>query len=149
MSTKVELFFVEIDVPELRNLIKGYKMIRLMGRVMFKSKVWLESTIAIVDTGAHISVIPKSIWQDTNYEIKGKYLLKGIIPRKECELEVLVGEIVCKLVDTKRNYTEDLKVNAYLVPTDEIPLIIGFYNLLDKYKICFEYRNNKAYLGEI
>ncbi len=72
--------------------ISGYKLIRLLGRVVFKTSTGFTTPRrAIIDTGAHISVLPLSIWRILDLEIIGTSKLRGIIPKEECALDVSVG----------------------------------------------------------
>ena len=47
-----------------------------------------------------------------------------------------VGELTCLLAD-EENVTPPLSILAYLTDTDEIPPIIGFARVLDKFKLKY------------
>ncbi len=90
---------------------------------------------AIIDTGAYVSLIPKEIWSksEINILLKSHYV-KGLIPKEECKMEVKVGEICCHLVDEER-ITGEYRFMAYFADTNYIPIILGFRELLSKFKI--------------
>lgn len=60
---RVKLEFIE-DYKECKG-IGRYKVIRVVARAMFKGKRWTTPIKAILDTGAHISLLPFSIWNNT------------------------------------------------------------------------------------
>ncbi|MFQ6056377.1 MAG: hypothetical protein ACE5J3_10405, partial [Methanosarcinales archaeon] len=85
-------------------------------------KGWGEPELAIVDTGAPISLIPHRIWRKCINEVIGETELRGVIPRRECVMPVKVARIGLRLVEPEYA-TERIEVKAYLAPTDEVPLI--------------------------
>ena len=148
MSIKVNLFFKEFKSSDIENCISDYRMIRLMSRLRFKTHGgWTPPRKAIVDTGAHISLLPFSLWKSLDARVVGNAKLKGIIPKEECEVYVAVGKVKGMLVD-KENHTNEIEIYAFLSLIDEIPLIIGFKDLLEKFRVCFDYSENEAFLEE-
>ena len=63
---KVKLYFMEMEDVGLKNKLAGYgTLTRLIGKVKFKThKGWSKTYDALIDTGAHTTLIPLSIWQD-------------------------------------------------------------------------------------
>ena len=102
---------------------------------------------AIIDTGAFISLIPRSIWKNVEHEEIARHSVKGIVPKKECSIDVIIGKIKVKLID-EENETNEMDIYAYLAMTDEVPLILGFKDLLSKFRVCFDYGENEAFLEE-
>lgn len=148
MSTKVKLFFREFKSSDIEKCISNYKLIRLMCKLRLKTHTdWTPPIKAIVDTGAHISTLPFSLWKSMEVEVIGESKLRGIIPKKECEVSVAVGKVKCMLVDME-NHTNEIEIHAFLSLIDEIPLIIGFKDLLEKFKVCFDYSENEAFIEE-
>ncbi|MBI4919094.1 hypothetical protein HY837_04130 [archaeon] len=87
----------------------SYELIRLKGVIQLKtSNGWTKPYPAIIDTGAHTSVIPLSIWKQSTHEKVGKYKMFGISKKEDCFLNVDIGKITCILVDEKANQTEEL-----------------------------------------
>ena len=147
MSTKVRLFFREFYSEEMEKCIADYKLVRLLGRIVFKTfSGFTTPKKAIIDTGAHISVLPLSIWRLLDLEIIGTSKLRGIIPKEECELEVSVGIIKCIMLDEDGNQTDEMETHFLLALTDEVPILIGFKDLLDRFTIHCDYQRKEAWL---
>ncbi len=84
MSTKINLFFREFKSSDIEKCISNYKLIRLMCKLRFRTHTgWTPPRKAIVDTGAHISTLPFSLWKSLDVEVVGESRLRGIIPKKE------------------------------------------------------------------
>jgi len=145
MSTGIELYFDRGTDPDLERKIngKGY-VIRLMSSVVFSGKKgWIGPYSAIVDTGAHISVIPRRIWSSSDTTVLSDHSMSGIVPIDECSIPVLVGEIDAMLID-EISHTKKIRMISYFALTDEIPLIIGFKTLLEEFEVCFNYKKDTA-----
>ena len=128
----------------------NYDLIRLKSGIKFKIKTgFLKKYSAIVDTGAHISVFPRSIWQKLECEIIGESQLHGIVKRENCSIPVSVGKIKYSLTDQYGNETEEKSALAFLAHTDKVPIILGFKGVLDKLRIYFNFQNNIAYAEEV
>jgi len=101
---------------------------------------------AIVDTGAHTSVIPVSIWQGLQVDIKVKDTsFGGINNRPECLIPTSLGMVRCLLTDETGALGPELEILSFLAKTDQVPLILGFADLLSKFEICFDYGSGKAF----
>ncbi len=147
MSTntkKIKLHLRRFENPDLVDL--DIEIIRLFSEVAFVSKKgYTASYSAILDTGAPVSVIPFHIWSMLEIKKIKEYSVSGIVPKKECILPVTIGEISCFLLDEEQS-TNEIRVKAYLAHSDEIPLIIGFKDLLDRFGLYLNFRENIAYL---
>ncbi|MBI2507783.1 hypothetical protein HYV89_02410 [Candidatus Woesearchaeota archaeon] len=76
---KVSLFFETLRDISIERYIQDYKIIRLKVGVQFKTtNGWTKPYPAIVDTGAHTSVIPLSIWKNLIHENFGEYKMFGV-----------------------------------------------------------------------
>ncbi|MEM3608295.1 MAG: hypothetical protein QW238_05480, partial [Candidatus Bathyarchaeia archaeon] len=102
--------------------------------------------IAIIDTGAHTSILPLTVWEEAYVELIGDYYVRGLVPKEECILPVKIGWVHGILLDRSGNRTSELKFRAYLAPTDEVPLIIGFKDLMDRCELQF---NSKSLTGYV
>ena len=62
----IKLSFIELRDRRLEKLVPRYGYLtRLICNTKFKTfNGWTKSYDAIIDTGAHISIIPLEIWQD-------------------------------------------------------------------------------------
>ncbi len=78
ISTRIELVAKKLSDIELLEKLPDYgELTRIFCMAKFKAKNgWLETHRAIVDTGAHTSVIPCSIWQKSEYKILGGHYLQ-------------------------------------------------------------------------
>ncbi|MDI6792055.1 MAG: hypothetical protein QME81_04210 [bacterium] len=145
MSIKrISLHFRKFDNPDLVDLDMG--IIRPFCEVAFVSKEgYTDSYSAILDTGAPVSVIPYQIWSMVEVNEIRDYAIRGVVPKRECSLPVTIGEISCILLD-KEQSTKRIKVKSYLAHSNEVPLIIGFKDLLDRFGLYLDFKKNLAYL---
>jgi hypothetical protein len=149
LSTKVELYFGSYENLEIKEFLPDYQTIRLEGLVSLKTpKGWTDPEIALLDTGAPISVIPSPLWKNITYTKIANYEIQGIVPKEDCKIPAIIAEISCFICDKNGNETKEIKTNAFLVKSERVPLIIGFRNLLSKFKVCFDFENNTAFLKE-
>lgn len=143
---RIQLSFKEYLDLEL--LDKGFpqRLVRVIANVIFKTKQgWTESRPSVIDTGSPVSVISKDVWEICEYRSFVETKVYGLIPRKDVYLSALYGEVICVFLDT-RNVSPEFKCKTFLAKTTDVPIIIGFSELLDKIKIVIDYPNKIAYL---
>lgn len=143
---RVNLFFETFADP----FIPEHTIIRLKAGIQFKTPAgWSIPFGGIIDTGAHITAIPSSLWRKISFIEKSEnYTLFGISKNKECGLSGRLSEATLILVDENGNQTSELKVPAFLAATDQIPLILGFNGLLEKMPLYVDYKKKIAYVDE-
>lgn len=148
ISIRVKLFFRKIyDLDLLRKLPDYNSLLRLSCIMKFKTKDgWTELKNAIVDTGAHTTLIPLSLWKRLQVNLLADHHVRGLVPKEECKLAVKVGWVAAVIIDPKGNQTGEIKLRAFLASTDEIPIIVGFKDLLDKFKVCFDPMSGTGYI---
>lgn len=100
----------------------------------------------IVDTGAYVTVIPKGLSERIDKQITGNYKMKGLNSRDECAISIDVGKTICVLFDKSAHTSQELEIACYFAHSDEVPVIIGFADILTKFKISIDYPNKKAFL---
>ena len=125
------------------------KIIRLIAYIQLLKGdgLFTERFEAIVDTGAHTSVIPKRLWETLQCKIQAENVwLSGINDRPECRISASIGEVTGMIIDDDNHHTEALNFTAFLVSTDRVPLILGISGILDKYHLSWDYQNQNAYL---
>ena len=146
---KVNLFFETLRDNQIEGCIQNYNIIRLKCGIQLKTKDgWTQPYSAIIDTGAHTSVIPLSIWKELACERKGEYKMFGISKKEECSIPVDIGKITCIIIDEFGNCTKELTIYAFLAKTDKVPLIIGFKDLLEKFNAVFNFNKKIAYIED-
>ncbi len=139
--SRVNLFFETFRDIEIDN----YTIVRLKCGVQFKTKFgWSQPYSAIVDTGAHTSVIPLSLWKELVHEKIQRYKIYGISKQDGCSVSGDIGKVILIVVDENGNQTKELEICAFLAETDQIPLIIGFNGLLEKLRVNFDFRKDEA-----
>jgi len=145
ISTKINIHIAKIKDTELEKKIPDIKpAIRLFCKIKFLGTEYAER--AIVDTGAHISIIPFDLWKDLDVEILAEHEMKGPIPDKT--MPVNVGYIKASLLDEEGNISKEIKFLSYLTFTNKVPLILGIRDLLEKFDIHIFFSRNIACLEE-
>lgn len=145
---KIRLSFRKMRDIELEKMLPDYgHIIRLICSVKFKTPHdWTKIHNAIVDTGAHTSVIPLEIWQDIETNILLDYQMRGIVPKEECKVPIKIAKVKAILFDEFDNKTPELELFAFLSLTKDVPLILGFKSLLEKFRVCFDYKENRGFI---
>ena len=161
MSIRLRIRIKKLIDPELDLKLDYGELVRLsiqtLGKfnqnasqlIRFKTKSgWSKLYEAIIDTGAHTSVIPRYIWEGIYVEKKVDHSVQGIVPKKECSLPVKVSNIRGVLFDDELNHTNEVEFYAFCAMSDRVPLILGFKSLLERFTICFNISSGIAYLVE-
>lgn len=143
MSTRISLQIYRHPDPDEPTLL----ITRLIASVAFLAEDGglTESRLAIMDTGAPTSIIPSDVWVRCQVlKIRDK-IIRGIVPKPECALDVTEGLIACVIHDGIKS-TGPLIIRADLAPTTDIPLLLGFSGLLDRTDVHFSVKRREAYL---
>lgn len=150
MSTSVQLSFRDVVDRKLSEKLQGYtRSTRLICKTKFKTpQDWSKTYNAIIDTGATITLIPLSIWQDINTEIIADHLVSGIISNEECKVPVKIAKVRIIIFDLSGNCTDELEITSYLSLLENVPLLLGFKDLLSRFKVCFDYEKREGYIEE-
>lgn len=144
---KINGFFEAFLDQELyEKLHRRSKAIRAYCLVRFKTATGFTKPYpAIIDTGAHTSLLPLEVWNLVQYEILGEHYVAGLVP--STKLDVKVGELSLIFVDLL-NTSKEYKFLCFLSPSDRIPLILGFKELLSEFKLVVDYPRNVVWLEE-
>ncbi|MBL7183170.1 MAG: hypothetical protein ISS50_01840 [Anaerolineae bacterium] len=102
--------------------------------------------LAIVDTGAPLSLIPQDIWQGCRYLRMRDDVIRSVVPKPDCELAVIDGVVACILRDDAGQMSELLTIRAHLAHSENVPLLLGFSGLLDRADVHFSVKSHEAYL---
>lgn len=125
--------------------------IRLVAKVQFQlpDASFTEPWIAVFDTGAPMSVLPKRLWRMLAPEIHvPDATFGGISRRKVCQIRCSIGTVRGRLIDEYGNRTRVYDFPAFLAKIDRVPLIIGFAELLEKFTNHFNYSTHEAWIEE-
>jgi len=130
---------------ELENKIPNLKpLVRLFSKIKFNGSEIPED--GLIDTGAHISVIPFYIWKKLNVDVVAEHKMSGAVPDKI--LPVNVGYVKGKFIDEYGNESKEIRFLSYLTFTNKVPIILGIRDLLEKFDLCILFSQNKAYIEE-
>ncbi len=77
-----------------------------------------------------------------NYSTK----IRGIVSKKSSFTKAIMGTIKCTLIDNK-NISPCFEIKALLSETSDVPLIIGFSNILDQVKLIIDSPSKKCWVN--
>jgi predicted aspartyl protease len=142
---RVDLVLKTLLSPELERKVTGIEVIRLFASVQFKNPTdWSKAYRAIVDTGAPISLLPAFVWKKLDRVELADHHVGGV---GGARLPVKVAKVTCFLEDG-RNRTKEMEIHAFLAQTDDVPLILGFKDLLARLVLHCDYRRQIAFVEE-
>lgn len=145
MSIRIGLEFrTDVDLELLEDGI-NLRLIRLHSFVQFKTHDdWTRKFKAIFDTGNPVSVIPRFIWQNTevNWLSNKEIRLKGI---GEASVSGRLGQVTAVFAD-ENNVSPPVDVRAYMLDDNNVPLLIGFEDILTDLDLFCSYRTKTAYI---
>lgn len=146
----VRLYFDKFIDEDLVKKVERHHIIRLNGYGRFRTEYgWSEEAYeAIIDTGAHTSLVPQSIWNEIKYKEITEHEIQGLSTKPECRIPVIISELECIITDLDNNISPVMKIIAFLAKTDDVPLILGFMDLLSQFKVCFDYQKREAYIED-
>jgi len=140
ITTRIDPELLEQDIP--------VRYIRLIAWLRLKTgNGWTVIYEAIVDTGNPITAIPFSIWSKARVSWLSERSIKlhGIGSTEQGSVQGRLGEITIVLLDERR-VSIPLKIKAYLVENDSVPLLIGFEDVLTNLKLVSHYKSQAVYL---
>ena len=147
ISTKISLWIgretrdleLEKKIPDLKPIM------RLKGAVLFTGKDVPD--IAIIDTGAHISLIPFQTWEGLNVDVIADHYTAGVVPGET--MPVKVGYVKAILLDEFGNESKEIRFLAYLALTNRVNLLLGVRDILEWFALHIDCVNDEVYLQEI
>jgi hypothetical protein len=147
---RINLRFYEIPEPDLLKAGIHLDLIRLVCDLRFAtSQGWADVERAIIDTGAPVSMIPRSIWRRVAVHLLSpkEFELYGISTEEQeyPSVPARLGVVECTLLDESR-VSPPLRLKAYLMPDDATPLALGFEGLLTRCKLVLNYPDQEAFL---
>ena len=147
ISTKISLWIdretrdleLEKKIPDLKPIM------RLKGAMLFTGKDVPD--IAIIDTGAHISLIPFQMWEGLGVDVIAEHRAAGVVPGET--MPVKVGYVKATLLDEFGNESKEIRFLAYLALTNNVNLLLGVRDILERFTLHIDFVNDEAYLQEI
>lgn len=147
MSGRIELAVVALPPrPPLERFLPKAQMTRVVAEVESRDRNReLIYDLAIVDSGAPFCLIPQRIWERCRVEVLGDYSVQGIANKPECVVPVKVGRITLRLLSRGR-LVKSLRVTALLAESNDVPLLLGFHDVLSRFALYMNQRARRAYL---
>jgi hypothetical protein len=106
--------------------------LRILCPVSFKvGDIYTDPELGIVDTGSGVSMIPPRIWSNLPYTKIADNTIWGISTNPDCFERSIFGEVTCRLED-ENGATSDFRLRADLVYNDDLPLVLGFLDVLER-----------------
>ena len=130
---------LERKIPDLKPIM------RLKSAILFTGKDVPD--IAIVDTGAHISLIPFQTWEGLDVDMIAEHHIGGVLPGET--MPVKVGYVKAMLLDEFGNESQEIRFLAYLALTNNVNLLLGVRDMLERFTLHIDFANDEAYLQEI
>ncbi len=144
---KIQLEYKKyLDLEAIENKIKSYT-IRIIAKVrLLNNNGWSEYQESIIDTGSPYSVIPYDLWKNAIVKKNYSTEIHGIVSKKSSFTKAIMGTIKCTLIDNK-NISPCFEIKALLSETSDVPLIIGFSNILDQVKLIIDSPSKKCWIN--
>ena len=139
------------ESDKLAILLPDYRRTRIEAYISLQKAdgTFTQQELAIIDTGAGISLIPKRLWKDKlslDGEPKGPHDVGGISHKADCRVPTHLARIKGILFDDQLHLTDLLAFNALLVDDDLEKPLLGIRDMLDQFVLYCDVQNNIAYL---
>ncbi len=73
------------------------------------------------------------------------YSIRGLVAKEDCVLPVTFSRITCCLLD-EQWATQDFCIDADLADTDDVPIVLGFKDVLTAGVLHIDGRHKRGYL---
>jgi hypothetical protein len=83
------------------------------------------------------------------HEFTRMFCMRGIVRRKECSIPVKVGNTKCRLTDRYGNISSPFDALIYCAYTNDVPIIMGVKDMLDRFDLSICVRDKKGKMREI
>jgi len=102
-------------------------------------------TIALVDTGAPLSLIPKSVWRNIRYEMLAPLMVGGLADKPGRRFAADLALIECAVSDGNSTIGP-FRIHALLAKNDNVPSLLGLSGVLEQVDLSVSLRDNTAHL---
>ena len=130
------------------SLTAGYRLLitRLLVNVCLRTRHgWTPARKAVLDTGAAVSLLPKSVWRDAAATLLVPVRAAGVVNRPECTIAATLATVDCTLLhETDR--IGPLTIHALLADSDRVPYLLGVCGILDRAALTVDLRKPTAML---
>lgn len=109
------------------------------------SSGWTPAHKAVIDTGATVSLLPRSVWHDAAFRAIVPLITAGVVNRPECTISATLATIECALMHGAERFGP-LTIHALLADTDRVPLLLGTSGILDRLRLFTDLLGNTAFL---
>lgn len=147
----IRLYFSTRQVTDPRFGNVPLSVVRLLGwiRLRLADGTLMPKVLVIVDSGAFLSTLPRSIWQHLDVTLDAENVrFGGINDKPECQIQASLGRVRGLFVDETGHHSREFLFPAFLAHTDQVPILLGFAGLLEHSQVCFDYARDEAYLTE-
>jgi hypothetical protein len=121
-----------------------YRSTRLIATTSFRTSEgkWTEPEGAIIDTGSHVSVIPRYIWTNAHHHFISDETKMGIGGK------IIAGRLgwVTLRLNDEETVSPPLSVKANLIFDDSLPLILGFEDVITELLLVSDFQQVVAYI---
>ena len=149
--TSIGLRFEVFDHKSIRYGTESLPVTRVVVDVRFEERDGSLSRDhqAAVDTGAYITVVPRYVWRPVERRVLTRdVFFGGVKQTKRCQVRADLALVTCVLSDREGRETPPIPVPAYLAHSDRVPLLIGFADLLARYRMLIDPTTGEAWLRE-
>ena len=88
---------------------------------------------AIIDTGAILSLFPKSVLSSYHNIVTEDHTLWGIVDTPECQVPAKLAKVTIRLQDVNNLKSQHLGVTAAFSADNSMPALIGMKDILSQF----------------
>jgi len=95
----------------------------------------LDDTVRMFfDTGASISLLPKSMLDDLKVDKWVEHKMRGVIKKEECKISLKLCRVIARLEDDFGNRSPEFEVWVGIADTEEVPALLGMKDIINSFK---------------
>jgi hypothetical protein len=121
--------------------------VRIVARIGFATdQGWTGlGSIAIVDTGAPLSLFPQWMWQRIQRRVLSTVMVGGVAEKPECKFSADLAVIRC-VVSDGISTLGPFEIHALLAHNDKVPALLGISGVLEQADLSISVRADTAWL---
>lgn len=130
------------------SLASGYSLpvARLLTSMSLRtSDGWTPAHRAVIDTGATVSLLPRSAWVHADFRTIVSVRTAGVVNRPECMISATLATVQCVLLQ-EHERVGPLTIHALLADSDRVPLLLGMSGALDELRLVIDLPQGSASL---